>query len=259
MGDRVAAMIAIIGSRWGTAAEYVAVNEDWAALIPGNVSYQSAAAIPLTSLTVLQAFDHLETKTELKNNKKKRILIQAGAGGVGTFAIQYSKYVLGMYVACTASGSKAELLRQLGADLVIDYQNERFEDIIQGYDVVLDPMSWLYHDRTIRSSVLAPDGHYLSIMSSDSAFDGKEKLPGISVAYDYLKHKSLNMVRSGMAPKFDVVAVSPNGSQLGKVLKLLEDSKIKVIIDTTFGVDEVEEALAHLEQGHCTGKVLLRV
>jgi alcohol dehydrogenase len=262
VGDRVVAMIAIMGSRWGTAAQYVAVNEAWAARIPDHVSYANAAALPLTSLTVLQALDHWRRPFTTNELKGKKILIHAGAGGVGVFAIQYAKHVLGMQVACTASAAKASTLRQLGADLVIDYQLEQFENVVKDYDVVLDPMSWLYHDRSLHGSVLSRGGHYLSILSSDSAFAGHEKLPGLGAAADFLKHRFWNIVQPGSLPKYDVVAVSPNGKQLTEVMELLGNNTIKAVIDRQFGLDNAEDALAYLEQleqGHCTGKVILKV
>jgi alcohol dehydrogenase len=185
LGDRVAAMVPSLLSPWGTLAEYVAVDASLLARIPnelfllveegddsssniitsgsGNDDHQAwiaAASLPLVGLTVVQAFGRLGPNY---NWEDKKVLIQAGGGGVGTFAVQYAKNVLhASHVVTTASSvGKAELLRQLGADRVIDYRATPFEDMIQDYDVVLDPVSWSYEKRTLQSKVLKPSGWYL--------------------------------------------------------------------------------------------------
>ena len=125
VGERVAAMLPIYGSRWGAHAEFVAVNEAFLARVGNETDFVSAAAMPLAALTVVQSFRNLQGNTQ-----DKKILIHAGAGGVGIFAVQYANRVLGMSVATTASSAKAELLQKLGADRVIDYRNENFEDVL---------------------------------------------------------------------------------------------------------------------------------
>jgi alcohol dehydrogenase len=168
VGDRVAAMVPALLSPWGTLAEFVAVDAALVARIPddfptdsnssGNDAFASAASLPLVALTAIRAFD----RVGYEDWTDKKVLIQAGAGGVGTFAIQYAKHVLkASVVAATASAAKAPLLERLGADLVIDYHTTQFEDVVQDYDVVLDPMSWTYEKRTLESNVLKPNGWYL--------------------------------------------------------------------------------------------------
>jgi alcohol dehydrogenase len=185
VGDRVAAMVPSLLSPWGTLAEYVAVDASLLARIPDEMfaeqqggdniiisggsgisgsaedrAWIAAASLPLVGLTVVRAFEQLGSSQKWED---KKVLVQAGGGGVGTFAIQYAKKVLrASHVATTASSAgKAELLRRLGADLVVDYRATAFEDVIEGYDVVLDPMSWSYEKRTLESKVLKPTGWYL--------------------------------------------------------------------------------------------------
>jgi len=196
---------------------------------------------------------------QLDPAKCRSILIQAGAGGVGSFAIQYAKHVLKIEtVATTASAGKADLLKELGADLVIDYREHKFEDVIQDYDAVLDPMSWTYEKRTIGKGVLKSSGHYLSIGSSDSAFEnGHERSHGLLMVKNLIYSKIVNLIRTGRAPKYSLVIVEPNGERLQYVLDLVDKGLVKAVIDRTFPLTDAPDAFAYLEQGHATGKVIL--
>lgn len=260
LGDRVAAMMPIL-SQWGSHAEYVAVEERNMAKMGDHTDFVSAAAYPLTALTVVQNFKTLgysqEDDESSSGTPPKKILVHAGAGGVGSFAIQFGK-LKGMHVATTASAPKANLLKELGADLVIDYRTENFEDIIKGYDVVLDPMSWLYEDRTFENGVLKPTGHYLNIPSSDWGLkDGEEMTNGFSTIKNFVRSKLLNLVKPGSFPKYSARSVSPDGEDLQQVLDLVDSGKIRAIIDRTFPLSDAVEAYKYLEAGHATGKVVL--
>jgi len=225
------------------------------AKIPETVELESAAALPLVSLTVVQSLK------KVKEPKGKKILIHAGAGGVGTFAIQYAKNVLGMHVATTASKEKTEIVKALGADLVIDYKSQDFTEVVKDYDAILDPMSFLYEGRTLKSNVLKKTGHYLSIMSSDWALreDGKEKSYGARTYWNIFKHKLANMITPGwFVPKYDICMVSPNGDDLQMVMDLLEEKKVNAVIDSKFPLGEMAKAHRHLEGGHVTGKVVIQ-
>jgi len=255
IGDRVAAMLPIIRSKWGSAAEFVAVDASLVAKIPETVELESAAALPLVSLTVIQSLK------KLKEPKGKKILIHAGAGGVGSFAIQYAKNVLGMHVATTASKEKIEIVKELGADLVIDYKSEDFTEVVRDYDAILDPMSFLYEGRTFKSNVLKKSGHYLSIMSSDWALteDGKEKSYGARTYLNIFKHKLANLITPGLfIPKYDFCVVNPNGDDLQLVMDLLGEKKVKAVIDSKFPLADMAKAHRHLEGGHVTGKVVIQ-
>ena len=251
LNDRVAAMIPLFGQQWGANAEYVALNASLVSKIPENVDYQSAASIPLVSLTTFKILSKLSSPT-----KGKKILIHAGAGGVGTFAIQYAKHVLGMYVATTASKEKTNLLQSLGADLVIDYTSQDFTSLLQDYDVVLDPMSYLYERKSLQC--LKRSGHYLNILSSGwSLRNGKEQGLGIITIWNLIKHKLVNFIAPGRICKYDLAFVEPNGSQLKVALELVGSGTIRPVIDKVYSLSDVGNAHDYLETGHATGKVVI--
>uniref|UniRef100_A0A7S4K1U1 Enoyl reductase (ER) domain-containing protein n=1 Tax=Odontella aurita TaxID=265563 RepID=A0A7S4K1U1_9STRA len=260
-GDRVAAMLPLLGSRWGAAAEFVAVDENLVAKLGDKTSFEEAAAVPLVALTAIQGLKKLGTDNLMSTSVQKKILIQAGAGGVGSFAIQYAKKVLGMSVATTASKGKAKLLKSLGADIVIDYHSERFEDVVEDYDAALDTMSWSYEGRTLgkHSHVLRPNGYYLNVASSDWSFEGgAEKANGIITAKNAILHGLSNSIFGvGRLPHYHVITVEPDGEQLQEVLDLLSKRTIRAIIDRRFPLKEAAAAYNYLEQGHATGKVIL--
>lgn len=266
-GDRVAAMLPLLGSRWGAAADYVAVDESLVARIGPNTDFVSAAALPLVALTTVQALDRVQvnipvassSSSSSSSESKKRILIQAGAGGVGTFAIQYAKHVLGMYVVATASAEKASFLRELGCDDVIDYRSEPFERVARDFDVVLDPMSWLYESRTLgrNAKVLKPSGHYLNIGSSDWKWDGVERANGLNTFCNWIYYKLCHLIRPGTAPNYDMIFVIPNGKQLQTIMDLLDNSTIRAVVDRKFHLADAATAYEYLEFGHSTGKVVL--
>ena len=261
-GRRVAAMMPIVGSRWGSAAEYVAVDVEALAVIPDGVSLEQAAALPLTSLTAVQALEKVKdlvrrdgTTPEIK--LKKRILIQAGAGGVGSFAIQYAKHVLGMHVIATASRAKSEMLQSWGCDEVIDYTTTSFEEVLAEHpvDIVLDTMSWAYEERTLSSKVVKPGGYYLNILSSDWGFpDNKEVANGLTTIKNVIKSI---IVPSSLFVHYSLVTVQPNGKMLQQILDLVTESKIIPIIDSVYPLRSAQDAYERLESGRATGKILL--
>ncbi len=153
VGDRVIAMMPHICSGWGSAAEFATVHKTIAAKAPSNISHIGAGSLPLVGLTVLQGFQQF-VASHPDDTAGRRVLIQAGAGGLGSFAVQYCKNELGMRVYATCSEQNMDFVRSLGADEVINYATTRFEDMCEGMDVVFDPMAYMYEDRTFRSHVL---------------------------------------------------------------------------------------------------------
>lgn len=254
VGDRVAAMLPSLGSPWGAAADYVAVDSSLVARIGPDMDYADAAAMPLVSLTAVQALENMKD-----NSRGKKILIHAGAGGVGSFGIQYAKHVLGMHVATTASAAKRQFLERLGADLVIDYHTTKFEEVIRDYDVVFDTMSWAYEGLTFKrgATVLKPDGHYLNIMSSAWTFDGKEKSNGLLSIWNAIYHTLLHIFGLGRVPKYHVVVVKPRGDQLQYIFDLVEKQKIRPVVDRQYDLKDARSAYEYLEEGHAKGKVIL--
>mgnify|MGYP006350091975 FL=1 len=153
VGDEVFAQPAVL--KIGTLAEYIAINETNVALKPQNISMEEAASIPLVGLTAWQA---LIEKANLKKGQK--VFIQAGSGGVGTFAIQLAKHV-GATVATTTSETNFDLVKRLGADVVIDYKRDDFETMLKDYDVVLNSQDTKSLEKSLR--ILKPNGKVISI------------------------------------------------------------------------------------------------
>lgn len=145
-GDKVAAMLPLVGSKWGGYSEYVSIKESLLARIPEGISFRDAASLPLVSLTTIQALD------TVPNPAAKTILIHAGSGGVGTFAVQYAKHVLNLTVAVTCSAKNQQLMLSLGADKAFDYNHEDFGIMLRntgGVDIILDPMSYHYEKASL--------------------------------------------------------------------------------------------------------------
>jgi len=255
VGDRVAAMIPLLGSSWGAAAEFVAVREQHVCKVADSVDFESAASLPLAALTAVEKLQKIPEPIG------KKILIHAGAGGVGNIAIQYAKNVLGMHVATTASSPKAEFLKSLGADRVIDYREQDFTKEIQNYDAVLDPMSYLYEDRTLNSgsTVLNNKGIYLNVMSSDwNLVNGVEKANGPLSFKNLFKHTIQNHFQPNSIPRYDFWFVYPDGALLQHIMDLVEQGKIQPVLDSIFDLADAKSAYKNMESGRVTGKVVLR-
>jgi len=170
-GDRVFGLLPLIKSTYGSYAEYVCIDESYVTLAPQNVPLKDLASIPLVGSTVIQAMKPI-IKAFHNNTKGKKCFIQAGSGGVGTFAIQYCAKVLGMHVLTTCSPRNDQLLKDLGASETIDYHTEEIESKVQDYDVFIDTMSYVYESIVLdsKSTILRRDplnpSHYVHIASS---------------------------------------------------------------------------------------------
>ncbi len=213
---------------FGTYADYAIVDATLAALKPSNQTFAEAAAVPLAGLTAYQAlFDHGDLKAGQK------VLIHAGAGGVGTYAIQLAKAV-GAYVITTASPRNHELLRTLGADEVIDYHTTDFETTLSDIDLVFDTMGGDVQRKSY--TVLKPDGRLVTILSVEDEAAGKEK--NITAKAIWLR---------------------TNGEQLKELAALIEDGKVKSVIGATFPltVQGIYDAHALSETHHAVGKIVI--
>lgn len=238
--------------RIGTFAEYISINESDVALKPKNLSMEEASSIPLVGLTAWQA---LIEKGNLKKGQK--VFIQAGSGGVGTFAIQLAKHI-GATVATTASSANIDLVKSLGADIVIDYKNEDFETILKDYDLVLNSQDTKTLDKSLR--ILKPNGKIISISGPpDTDFAEDISLPW------YLKFvmKMLSLGIKNKAKKLGVnysfLFMKADGNQLTEITKLINDGIIKPVMDKVFLFDQTNEALAYVEAGRSKGKVVIKV
>lgn len=238
--------------RIGTFTELIAIDEADVALKPKNLSMEEAASIPLVGLTAWQA---LITSAGLKKGQK--IFIQAGSGGVGTFAIQLAKH-LGAWVATTASQASTALVRELGADVVVDYKKEDFEKVLAGYDVVLNSQDASTLAKSLK--VLKPGGKLISISGPpDPAFASARGLSWglqwiMALLSLWIRRKAK---RSGVTYSF--LFMKADGEQLRQISALIEAQAIRPVVDRVFAFAETNEALSFVETGRAKGKVVIKV
>jgi len=232
----------------GTYAEYVAIPEKSLAKKPANLSFEEAASVPAAALTAWQA---LLKKGRLKPGQ--RVLVHAGAGGVGIFAVQIAK-TFGAYVAATAGAHNQQFLRELGADLAIDYEHERFSERVSGCDVVLDGVgSGVWRDSL---SVLKLGGRLISLVPS-APTDAAGRAGFVTTVAARLAAAKINAALRGR--RFAPVFVKPRGGDLEKIGALLEAGKIRTVIDRVFPLEQIGEAHRLSEAGHVRGKIVLKV
>lgn len=249
-GDEVYARPA--DRRIGTFAQCIAVNENDVALKPKNLSMEEAASIPLVGLTAWQA---LVERAHLKKGQK--VFIQAGSGGVGTFAIQLAKHV-GATVATTTSSFNIDLVERLGADIVVDYKKDDFEKVLQNYDVVLHSQDAAALEKSLR--VLAPGGALISISGPpDPAF-------AQAIGASWFMGAIVRLLSFGARKKatqrsltYSFLFMRASGHQLGEITRLIEAGAIRPVIDRVFPFDSTNEALAYVEAGRAKGKVVIKV
>ncbi|UVK57133.1 NADP-dependent oxidoreductase [Mesorhizobium sp. AR02] len=238
--------------RIGTFAESIAIDEADVALKPKNLSMEEAASIPLVGLTAWQVL--VET-AGLKTGQK--VFIQAGSGGVGTFAIQLAKH-LGATVATTASAANADLVKGLGADIVIDYKKDDFEKILQGYDVVLNSQDAKTLEKSLH--VLKPGGKLISISGPpDPAFASKQGLNMVLKLVLRLLSRGIRGKARRAGVGYSFLFMWAQGDQLGKITSLIESGFIRPVIDRIFPFEKTNEALAYVEAGRAKGKVVVKV
>jgi alcohol dehydrogenase len=220
-------------------------------LLPANISLIDGGALPLVCLTAYQALEGLNL------SPGDRVLIQAGAGGVGSVAIQMAK-ARGLHVTTTCSTRNVEFCtKELGADVAIDYSKDKFEEVCRNepFDGIIDLIGGSVEVRSMK--VLKKTGTMFSILNSGWAHEKGMALGSLYVAYYLAKNKFFSAIRMG--PKYKAHLVRPNGQQMTEIAKLLESGKVKVIIDKKLPLEEAAEAHRYMEEGHARGKVVLIV
>jgi NADPH:quinone reductase-like Zn-dependent oxidoreductase len=238
--------------RIGTFAEFVPVKEASLALKPQALTMEEAASIPLVALTAWQA---LVEKAKLRKGQK--VFIQAGSGGVGTFAIQLARH-LGATVATTTSATNAALVKSLGADVVIDYRTQDFEQGLSDYDVVLNSQDGKTLEKSLR--VLKKGGTLISISGPPDPEFGRE------IGANGFVKLVMRLLSSGIRRRaksrgvgYSFLFMKAHGTQLREITRLLDAGAIRPVMDRVFPFEATNEALAYVEAGRAKGKVVIKL
>lgn len=250
-GDRVFARMA--KGAMGAFADYAVVPETLLATMPPSLDFEAAAGVPLAGLTALQAL-----RDELRLGPGSRVFIPGGAGGVGTFAIQLAKW-LGAEVTTTASPRGRALVERLGADVVIDYTAERFEDHVRDMDGVFD----LIGGETLEKSfgVMRRGGKLVSIAAMPEPETARKDLGrGTALAaLFWLASYGLRARARKHGVAYRYLFMHPSGAELAELAQLIEGGKLQPVIDRVFPFEEIAQAFAYLESGRAKGKVVVRM
>ena len=239
-------------ARMGAFAELVAMNEGAVAHKPQSLSMEEAASLPLVALTAWQV---LVERAQVKKGQK--VLIHAGSGGVGTVAIQLAKH-LGAFVATTTSAANADWVKRLGADVVIDYGKEDFEQVLHGYDVVLNSLGADVLEKSLR--VLKPGGKLISISGPPDPAFAKE------IGASWFLRQVMRLLswrirkqaaRQGVSYSF--LLMRESGDQLREIAALVDAATIRPVVDQVFPFAATNDAMAYVDKGRAKGKVVVRV
>lgn len=236
----------------GTFADFISINEKDVALKPNNLTMEEAASIPLVGLTAWQA---LVEKSKVEKGQK--VFIQAGSGGVGTFAIQLAKH-LGATVATTASEKSFDFLKNLGADVLIDYKTQNFEDVLIDYDVVLNSQD----SKTLEKSfeVVKSHGKIISISGPPTPVFAQEfNLPWYVKFATKLLSSKVRKIAKTQNVNYSFLFMKANGKQLAEITKVIESGIIKPVIDKVFPFENTNEAVKYVESGRAKGKVVIKM
>ncbi|HTB04693.1 MAG TPA: NADP-dependent oxidoreductase [Bradyrhizobium sp.] len=249
VGDRVFARVA--KERAGAFAEQACVDEDDVAQMPRNLDFTAAAAIPLAGLTALQAL-----RDELHLKPGQKLFVSGGAGGVGTFAIQIAKW-LGAHVTTTASKRGEALVRSLGADEVIDYTVQDISSVAARFDAGFD----LIGGKTLAEmfDIMKPGASIVSVAAVPEPQTAIRDLGGrraLSVIFWLISYGIRSRARrAGVSYRF--LFMHPSGSDLALLAELIEQGKLKAIVDRTYPLAKIADALDYVESGRAKGKVVV--
>ena len=238
--------------RMGAFAERIAVAEGDVAMKPISITMEEAGSLPLVALTAWQA---LVERGKVKPGQK--VLIHAGAGGVGSFAIQLAKR-LGATVATTASAADADFLRELGADIVIDYRSEDFEQLLSAYDLVLDSIGGDVLKKSLR--ILKRGGTVIGIAGpADPDFARRSGLnPLLRFAVAALS-RGIRAQARRLGVAYEFLFVRASGDQLRQIATLIADGVLRPLVGKVVPFEETPQALRSLAHGGFRGKAVVRV
>ena len=228
VGDEVFGQALALNGGSGAIAEFAASNVANSYLKPKNIDFLQTASLPLVGASAIQA---LEEHIKLKSGQK--ILIHGGAGGIGSISVQLAKY-LGAYVATTASSKDMEFVKSLGADEVIDYKTQKFENLLKDFDAVFDTVGGETIDKSFR--ILKKGGVIVSMLGAPN---------------------------SELAKQHNVTAIGQNtrinSEMLARLTELVEKGAIKPQVDKVFPLERTREAFEYFENGHPRGKVVIKI
>jgi NADPH:quinone reductase-like Zn-dependent oxidoreductase len=249
-GDAIFASVFDLGR--GTLAEYVAVPEHAAAPKPANLDFVQAASIPMVGLTSWQA---LRERAGVRAGQK--VFVPAGSGGIGSFALQLAKH-LGATVGTTTSTANVDLVTGLGADEVVDYTKQAFEDVLRDYDVVLGTLRGDMLEKAV--GILRPGGRIVSLVGPlDAAFARARRLNVVLAFVFGLMSWKIRRRAGRRDVDYSFLFVRPDGAQLAAIGELLAAQCLRPVIDKVFPFDEAHEALDYLARGRAKGKVVVRL
>ncbi|MBB3724902.1 NADP-dependent oxidoreductase [Nonomuraea dietziae] len=237
--------------RIGTFADLIAVHQDDVAIKPATLTMAEAASLPLVALTSWQA---LVERAHLRPGQK--VLIHAGSGGVGTIAIQLARH-LGATVATTTSTANVDLVKSLGADIIVDYTKQAFETVLHDYDVVLDPLGGQNLTKSLR--VLKPGGKLISIAGPPDAAFAREigANPIVRLAMSALSFQIRRRARRHRVA-YSFLFMKASGDQFRELTSLIDAGAIRPVVDRVFAFTEARQALAYVEAGRArAGKVVV--
>ncbi len=235
--------------RQGTYAEYICIDESAVAQKPSNITHQETASIPLVGLT---AWEALVVKGKVKPGQK--VLIQAGAGGVGSFAIQLAKQ-LGAYVITTCSTRNVEKVKALGADQVIDYTKENYEEILKDIDVVVDALGG---EEKYKARKILRRGGRLSLLNATLIQNTERFGPNIGLlktGLDLATFKLSSWLFHGISA--NTIMRPPSGKILAELTTLIEAGDIKPVVDRVYDLEDIAEAHSYSETGRAQGKIVI--
>ena len=235
----------------GTFAELIALPEKFVALKPATISHAEAASLPLVGLTTLQGFARAGARAG------QRILIHAGSGGIGTFAVQYARY-LGLHVTTTTSSKNVDFVKSLGADRVIAYDRENYLEQDGDYDIVYDTLGGAF---TVDAFKVVKRGGVVISLSGppDRDFARREGAGWLVRVAVWLMGRKVYAASAKAGAAYCWFFTEANGDQLHDIATLVDSGAIKPVIDREFAFEQLPAALSYLEGGRARGKVVLKV
>jgi NADPH:quinone reductase-like Zn-dependent oxidoreductase len=227
----------------GTVAEYVAVESSVVSQKPNTISFEEAAVLPLVGLTAIQALESVGLK------ENDRVLIHAGSGGVGTFAIQYAK-AKGAFVYTTTSTPNVDMVKALGADRVIDYKTEDYKTIAKDLDIVFDTLGNNY---TLEAFEIIKEGGKVCTIAG---LPDEESAKNMGMT-NYKLPEELSSIIKEKSAVYKHTWMQPNGEQLAEISSVIKDGKIKPVVDKVYSFEQGIEAYLYLATGRAKGKVII--